>query len=103
MIIVFCACHAFCETDCKKPAKQLAGAVVIVPLTAAAVWLCLEIFFDGNGLCIFEPVCVEGGVSVDANQEIGVPGTGKSRAVGALLRMSALRTWLFCYRVSEQF
>jgi len=31
-------------------------------------------------------------VSGGANREIGVPGVGLSRAVGPLLRMSALRT-----------
>ena len=59
IFLVFSACHAFCKTACKKPAKQLAGVT-------------------------FNPALPFAGARSDW--------AAISRAVGALLRMSALRT-----------
>jgi hypothetical protein len=59
ILFVFFACHAFCGTACKKPAKQLAGGIFNPALFFAVARL------DWADI---------------------------SRGVGALLRMSALRT-----------
>jgi hypothetical protein len=38
-LLVFFACHAFCITACKKPAKQLAGRIFISALPFAVARL----------------------------------------------------------------